>query len=58
MKLPLEASLDAQEHTCWQMVKLYTQMQDPHGVMDMGAEIQAIRRAKAEIAKVPRETIS
>ena len=45
-------NIQAREEACWRMVELYTEARDPHGVMDMGCEIQALQRAKQELGRV------
>lgn len=37
---------------CWKMVQTFMDNRDAHGVMDMGAEIQALERAEKEIRKL------
>lgn len=48
----LLADIDERIEAMWQAVALFTRNRDAHGVMDMGAELQALQRAKAELAKV------
>lgn len=54
MKVIREAvkTLDAREETCWAMTRVFLQNRDAHGVHDMGVEIQALQRAKAELEKL------
>jgi len=40
------------EEKCWDMAEVFLQNRDAHGVMDMGAELQALQRAAAEIRKI------
>lgn len=44
--------IDKRIESMWQAVELFTGLRDPHGVMDMGAELQALLRAKSELAKL------
>lgn len=37
---------------CWDMVEIFMQNRDPHGIHDMGVEIQALERALEEINKL------
>ena len=37
------ASLRQREAHCWNMVQVFLENRDAHGVMDMGAELQALR---------------
>jgi hypothetical protein len=45
-------SLDNREETCWAMARVFLENRDAHGVMDMGAELQSLQRAKAELVKL------
>ena len=40
------------EAKCWDMAEVFLQNRDAHGVMDMGAELQALQRAIAELEKL------
>jgi len=40
------------EEKCWDMAEVFLQNRDAHGVMDMGAELQALQRAIAELEKL------
>lgn len=40
------------ERSCWDMAKVFLDNKDPHGLHDMGVEIQALQRAIAEIRKL------
>lgn len=44
--------LSAREASCWQMSKVFLDNLDPHGLHDMGVEIQALQRAATEIRKL------
>ena len=51
-RLHLEASLNSlkiRRQATWQQAKVYLENRDSHGIMDMGAEIQALDRAIKEI---------
>ena len=43
------ASLAEREATCWQMAKMFLDQRDPHGLHDIGVEIEGLRRAQAEL---------
>lgn len=45
-------SLEKRRAHCWDMVSVYTESKDAHGVMDMGSELEALNRAIDEIKKV------
>lgn len=45
-------SLDNREETCWAMARVFLENRDAHGVMDMGAELQSLQRAKMELVKL------
>lgn len=45
-------SLKSREEACWKMAKVFLENKDPHGVHDMGVEIQALQRAIAELTKL------
>jgi len=45
-------SLDNREETCWAMARVFLENRDAHGLHDMGVEIQALQRAKAELVKL------
>jgi len=45
-------SLRWREETCWDMAEVFLQNRDAHGVMDMGAELQSLQRAIAELQKI------
>jgi hypothetical protein len=51
-KEQLMKDIDERIETTWKMVDLFSKNRDAHGVMDMGAELQALQRAKAELDKV------
>lgn len=46
------ASIDARIESTWTAVELFTKNRDPHGVMDMGAELQALQRARLELLQL------
>lgn len=51
-RLRLEASLKSlksRREATWQQAQVYLENRDSHGIMDMGAEIQALDRAVKEI---------
>jgi len=55
MRTKEQESLDNilwREEKCWDMAEVFLQNRDAHGVMDMGAELQALQRAAAEIRKI------
>lgn len=45
-------SLEKREADCWMMTGVFLENRDAHGVMDMGAELQALQRAIQEIKKL------
>ena len=45
-------TLDTREETCWAMSRVFLENRDAHGLHDMGVEIQALQRAKAELANL------
>lgn len=45
-------SLRWREEKCWDMAEVFLQNRDAHGVMDMGAELQSLQRAIAELQKI------
>jgi hypothetical protein len=48
------AVIDEQIERAWIAAEMFLKNRDPHGVMDMGAELQALHRAKAEIITMLR----
>lgn len=46
------ASICKRKEACWKMAEVFLQNLDAHGIMDMGAEIQALNRAEEEIKKL------
>lgn len=46
------ASVDARIESLWAIVATFAANRDPHGVMDMGAELQALYRARAELLRL------
>jgi hypothetical protein len=45
-------SIEGREETCWASVRMFLENRDAHGVMDMGAELQSLQRAKMELVKL------
>jgi hypothetical protein len=45
-------SITKREAQCWQMAEAFLANRDAHGLHDMGVEIQALQRARAEVEKV------
>lgn len=45
-------SLADREKICWEMARVFLENKDAHGVMDMGAELQALQRAIQELNKL------
>ena len=45
-------SLKEREDACWLMSNVFLQNRDAHGIHDMGVEIQALQRARAELEKL------
>ena len=45
-------SLKEREEICWEMARVFLENKDAHGVMDMGAELQALQRASSELEKL------
>ena len=45
-------SLKERERICWDMTRVFLENKDAHGVMDMGAELQALQRTISEIEKL------
>ena len=48
----LIADLKRREDKFWQLASLFVEHRDAHGVMDMGAELQALQRARSELSKL------
>ena len=46
------SSLKQREEICWQMAWVFLTNKDAHGIMDMGAELQALKRAIEELQKL------
>ena len=44
-----------QENKCWQMADVFMRRGDPHGLHDIGVEIESIRRAIHSVEKVAVE---
>ena len=45
-------SVDDRIEWCWASTRMFLENKDAHGVMDMGAELQSLQRAKAELEKL------
>lgn len=45
-------NLKYREEVCWDMAEVFLQNRDPHGIHDMGVEIQALQRAITEIKRL------
>ena len=41
---------------CWEMANVFLQNQDPHGLHDMGVEIQALQCALRELEQLEKAT--
>lgn len=54
MKVIKEAikSIDARIEWCWASTRMFLENKDARGVMDSGAELQSLQRAKAELEKL------
>jgi hypothetical protein len=50
--LELLENIKQREENCWKMAQTLLDNRDAHGVMDMGAELQALQRARREIEKL------
>lgn len=48
-------SLEMREKACWDMTRVFLENLDAHGVMDMGAELQALQRAMNELKKLQND---
>ena len=46
------ANLRWREEKCWDMAEVFLQNRDAHGVMDMGAELQSLQRARNELERL------
>jgi hypothetical protein len=46
------SSLKLREEICWQMAWVFLKNKDAHGIMDMGAELQSLKRAIEELQKL------
>jgi hypothetical protein len=44
--------IDERIEGMWQAVAIFTRNRDAHGVMDMGAELQSLQRARVELMKL------
>lgn len=45
-------SVHRREEDCWRMANTFLENRDAHGVMDMGAELQALQRSITELKKL------
>lgn len=45
-------SLKAREATCWAMAQTFLDNRDAHGVMDIGSELESLKRAIMEVGKL------
>jgi hypothetical protein len=50
------ASLKAREEIAWGMAKMFLENRDAHGVMDAGSELEALKRAIAEVEHLYRHS--
>jgi hypothetical protein len=48
----LIVSIKKRGNDCWAMAQTFIDNKDAHGVMDMGAELQSLERARKEIEKL------
>lgn len=46
------AALEEQKRVFWETAQAFLDNRDPHGIYDMGVEIQALDRAIAELRKL------
>lgn len=46
------AVIRAREAATWDMARVYLENLDAHGIMDMGAELQALERTRKELEKL------
>ena len=51
-KSELLENIRKRERNCWAMAQTFLDNRDAHGVMDMGAELQALQLAMAEVNKL------
>lgn len=51
-KAELITSIKARQNSCWVIAQMFLDNRDAHGVMDIGAELQALERAQKEIEKL------
>lgn len=54
MKVINEAikAIENKEETCWAMIRVFLENRNAYGLHNMSVEIQALQRAKAELAKL------
>jgi hypothetical protein len=45
-------SILRREQVCWDMASVCLENRDPHGLHDLGVEIEGLRRARLEIEKL------
>lgn len=45
-------SIKHREKNCWGMAQTFIDNRDAHGVMDIGAELQSLDRARKEVEKL------
>lgn len=48
-------SIIYREAKCWDMAEVFLMNRDPHGIHDMGVELQALERARKEIEKLSEQ---
>ena len=51
-KQEILASVKQRKDVCWQMAQAFIDNRDSHGVMDIGAELEALERAEKELEKL------
>ena len=57
MRTKEQAALDNlgyREAKCWDMAEVFLMNKDAHGLHDMGVEIQALQRARAELENLQK----
>lgn len=52
IKEELILSIKKREQDCWQMAQTFLDNRDAHGIMDIGAELQALERSHKELEKL------
>lgn len=45
-------SIDTRTETTWKMAYAFLENRDAHGLMDMGAELQALERSRRELQRI------